>query len=255
MQELVSELGIAPIILLLVVAFFTSMIHGAVGIGGGFLLTVVAAPIIGLQMIVPVLSVTLLISHGSRALFNFDQIDKSVFLLVSVPAIPCIVATALLYGKLANVAIAIILGTVVLLSVPARRWANAHQFVATKPMLIGSGAIYGSISGLSIGPGMLLAPIMLGYGLTRAAFVATLAAVALLTNIIRISIYGISDLLPMPYVVLAICAGIATIPGTWIGRTMLKRSTDDSHTIMVEVLLILGGLGFYWIAMRAMLAS
>ena len=48
-------------------AFITSYIHGATGLAGGILLAAILAPIIGVTPLVPVMSVTLLISHLSRA--------------------------------------------------------------------------------------------------------------------------------------------------------------------------------------------
>lgn len=251
MQALVAEMGWSAIILLMVAAFATSLIHGATGIAGGFLLTVIAAPIIGLQAVVPVLSITLIISHASRVLFNLDQFDKTAFLAVIVPAVPFIVFSALVYGRLSGVAIAFILGAVVIASVPARRWALSRQLVATKATLGWAGVVYGGISGLAVGPGLLLVPILLGYGLSRQSFVATLATIALATNVIRIAVYGATDLLSSPYIILAVAAGIATIPGAWIGRSVLRRLTDHRHEVAVEWLVVLGGLGFFWMGLDA----
>jgi len=54
------------ILLIGVLALVTSTIHGATGVAGGFLLTAAIAPIIGVEPIVPVISVALLISHGAQ---------------------------------------------------------------------------------------------------------------------------------------------------------------------------------------------
>lgn len=252
MGSLFAELGWISISLLLVAAFVTSMIHGATGIAGGFLLTVIAAPIIGLQAVIPVLSITLLISHGSRALFNLAQFDKTAYFSVALPAFPCIITAALVYGKLSGAAIAFILGTVVLASVPLRRWAKVNEIVTTRANMHAAGAVYGGIAGMSIGPGMLLMPVLLGYGLGRQAFVATLAAIALTTNLVRTSVYGFTNLLSTDYVLLALAAGIATIPGAWIGRSILRGMTDERHEKAVEWLVILGGFSFYWMGIKAL---
>lgn len=252
MDSIWTELSLLSVAILLAAAFFTSMIHGATGIAGGFLLAVVAAPILGMKLVIPILSITLLISHGSRALLNMRQFDKTAYFSISIPALPCIIIAALVYGKLSGTTIAFVLGTVVLLSVPARRWAKANELKTTKYGLHTAGAIYGGIAGLSIGPGMLLMPVLLGYGLGRQAFVATLAAIALTTNVVRSSVYGASDLLTIPYVLLAILIGIATIPGAWIGRSILRRITDERHATAVEWLVLLGGLNFYWMGLRTM---
>jgi uncharacterized membrane protein YfcA len=250
-ESIINDIGWLPFTILLLAAFVTSMVHGATGIAGGFLLTIVATPILGLKLVVPVISITLLISHGSRALFNVRQFDLKTYFAVAIPAIPCIIITALLYGRLSGPAIAIILGTVVLASVPLRRWATARKIKTSKTGLHVAGGVYGAISGMSIGPGMLLMPVLLGTGMSKQAFVATLAVIALTTNLVRIGVYGASDLLNGPHVVLAILVGLATIPGAWVGRAVLRRMTDERHTRIVELLVITGGLYFYWIAFNS----
>lgn len=249
-ESLVSQLGWVSILMLVAAAFVTSMIHGATGIAGGFLLTAVAAPILGLQSVVPVLSVTLLISHASRAVFNLRNFDAGVYWRVVLPAIPCIVGAALLYGKLTNAGIAFILGTIVLLSVPVKRWTDSRQIIVSERTLSVSGGLYGAVSGLSIGPGMLLMPVLLGYGLNRQAFVATLAAIALTTNIIRTSVYGLSDMLNSSLVMLAVLAGVATIPGAWIGKRVLQQLTDERHARAAEYLVLFAGVVFIYIGVQ-----
>ena len=250
MTHLLTDIGLLALCLLLVAAFVTSIIHGATGIAGGFLLTVVAAPILGFKAVIPVLSITLLISHGSRALFNMKSFDKSAYFSVVLPAIPFIIIAATIYGRLSNAAIALTLGTVVLLSIPLRRYTKAKEITTSRPMLRTAGAVYGGISGLSIGPGMLLMPFLLGLGMDRQAFVATLAAIALTTNIVRSSVYGLTDMLNAQAVLLGLLTGFATILGSWLGRGILRRMTDRKHIMVVEILVIAGALNFYWSAYR-----
>jgi len=250
LNSLLADVGILPLIALLVAAFCTSMVHGATGVAGGILLAAIAAPLLGVKAVVPVLSIALLISHSARAILNIKQFDKQAYLQLVFPAIPFIIIAALIYGQLSNAAIAFTLGFIVLLSIPIRRMANALKLSPTKPVVIAAGAIYGSLSGVSIGPGMLLLPVLLSMGLNRQAFVATLAAIALTTNIVRISVYGFSDLLSAQNLLLGVLVGLATIPGTWVGRGLLRRMTDEKHIVYVEWLIVLGALNFFWLAYK-----
>jgi len=247
---ILDDINAVSLAILLIASFVTSMVHGATGIAGGFLLAAVAAPILGLQNIVPILSIALLISHSARAILNIRQFDFHSYCLVVIPSIPFIIFAAMTYGRLSNVTIAVVLGTVVLLSIPLRRLASAWQIKTSNPMLMGAGTIYGTISGIAIGPGMLLMPVLLGVGMKREAFVATLAAIALTTNIVRTSVYGVSDLLSSQSLTLGVLIGLATIPGAWVGRGILRRMTDARHIVVVEWLVVLGGLNFFWMAYR-----
>lgn len=255
LNQIISEYGAWQLAFLLVAAFVTSLIHGATGIAGGFLLAAAAAPILGMKAVVPVISITLLISHGSRAIFNLQDFNLKAYLGVVIPATPCIIIGALTYGKLSGAGIAFLLGTVVLLSIPTRRWCRNREFRTTRPVLHGVGALYGLIAGASIGPGMLLMPALLGLGMNRKAFVATLAAIALTTNIVRSTVYGATDLLSPTTLVLGLVLGLATIPGALVGRSVLRRMTDDKHALAVEWLVVLGGLNFYWLGFRILAAQ
>lgn len=250
-SDLNPYLNIWFIILICLVALISSSIHGATGVAGGFLLSAALAPIIGVQPIVPVVTVALLISHTSRALLNRRDFDRTAFLAVSLPAIPCIAIMAILYGRLPVQAIAITLGAVILISIPLRRWAESRSMKAGKRTLAGIGMVYGGLSGVSVGPGMLLVPFLLGYGLTKEAFVATLAVIALMTNITRFTVFGATDLLNGEYLLIGVLCGLLTIPGNWVGRNLLRKMTTERHASYVDLLAVLGAINFFLMAIRA----
>ena len=250
MTGILEQFDLTTILLIGLLSFVTSTIHGATGVAGGFLLSAALAPIIGVAPIVPVISVSLLISHSSRALLNIRDFDWHAFLAITITAVPCIIGFALLYGRMSSSLIALILAFVILISIPMRRWAKSREIKATKRTLKTVGIFYGSLSGVSIGPGMLLVPFLLGYGLTKEAFVATLAMIALLTNVTRVSVFGFGDLLNSEYIILGLMIGLVTIPGNWVGRTVLRRMTNDNHSSFVDVLTIIGAANFIWLAFR-----
>ncbi|MEM9104299.1 MAG: sulfite exporter TauE/SafE family protein, partial [Pseudomonadota bacterium] len=222
MEELFQYHGPWVLLAVCAIAFVSSAIHGAIGVAGGIILSAALAPIIGVAPIVPVVSVALLISHSARAMLNRADFSWPVFISVSVTAVPFIVVMALVYGRLSSTLIALVLGCVILLSIPMRHWAKSRQIRANRRTLSGAGAVYGLLAGVSVGPGILLAPFMLGYGLKKEAFVATLAGIALLTNITRVGVFGATDLLSSQYMLLGVLCGLMTIPGNWVGRTMLR---------------------------------
>lgn len=247
MLELYSN---STILLICFVALLTSTLHGATGVAGGFLLSAAIAPIVGIAPIVPIMSISLLISHASRAILNRKDFDRDVFLAISVPAIPCIALFAFLYGQMSATLIAIVLASVILISIPIRKWAKSRKIKANKKMLSGIGVIYGGLSGISIGPGMLLIPFMLGYGLTKEAFVATLAVIALLTNATRLTVFGVSDLFNADIIIIGLLLGLVSIPGNWLGRYILRKISSDRHSGIVDILSIIGALNFFWLAFK-----
>lgn len=245
-----AEFSATTLLLVALIALATSAIHGATGVAGGFLLAAALAPIIGVKPIVPMLSIALLISHGSRALLNLKDFDRTVYLAVIVPAVPCIVAGALIYGRLTSADIAVVLAGVILVSIPIRRWAQSREIRANLATLSGVGAVYGGLSGASIGPGMLLVPFVLGYGLNKGAFVVAMAMIALTTNAVRLVVFGGSHLMESHLVLLGILVGLLTIPGNWIGRSFMRRMSLAFHAGLVDILTVIGALNFLWLAYK-----
>ncbi|MCK0167222.1 sulfite exporter TauE/SafE family protein [Jannaschia sp. S6380] len=245
----IAALGPGVLAGVLAAAFVTSVVHGATGIGGGFLMAILLAELIGVKPVVPVLAVALTMSGVARLFFNRDAISGRALALVAGTALPAVICGALVYGLLNATTVAILLGTTILASVPMRHWARRRQVVAGPRSLMGAGGVYGFISGASVGAGMLLIPFLLGYGLSRRYFVGTLAAIALAMNVTRTAVFGGTDMLGNGWLELGILCGLATLPGNWLGQRLLRGMGDGRHAVAIDVLTVFGGLNFFRIAL------
>ncbi|MEM7425688.1 MAG: sulfite exporter TauE/SafE family protein [Pseudomonadota bacterium] len=228
-----------------------STLHGATGLAGGFLLGALLAPFVGVRAVVPVMSIVLLISHSSRALLNLRDLDRTGFLLIFAPAIPGIVFIAGLYKQIPTYLLALVLGATILLAVPLRRWCERHEFTIGNAALAAAGLAFGPLTAVSLGPGVLLAPIMLAYGMAKEQFVATLAAFAAGTNVLRIIMFGGAALIGPETLALGLAVGALTIPGNWLGRTFLRQMSNRRFTLIADALVLLGAIYFLWTAFRA----
>lgn len=249
---LLSSLSWIELAVILFGTLVTSYIHGATGLAGGILLAAILAPIIGVSALVPVMSVTLLISHLSRAVINKRDFHRGVYLLIVLPAVPALVVSTNIYASLSAAWISGILGVVVLISIPYRHWAARKQIKTRKGALVAAGFLHGSLTGVSIGPGMLLVPLMLGYGLNKEAFVATFAALALTVNITRVVSFGAIGQLPWDFMVLGFLMGVLTIPGNLLGRQSLRKMGSSRHSFWVDILTLMAGGNFLWIMLHEM---
>jgi uncharacterized membrane protein YfcA len=247
-EQLFSDIGLWPLALIALAAFLTASIQGAVGVAGGFLMTAALSLVIGVRPVVPVMSVALIISHMSRSLLNFRAIDRSALVAVMVYAVPTIVVGALLYGVMPARIIALVLGIVILASIPVRHWARSRDIHTGKRTLGAVGGVYGLLAGGSVGSQMLLSPFMLGYGLTKEAFVATMAVIALTTNVTKIVIFGGTQLLDLQYAALGLVVGLVMVPGNWAGKQMLTRMAPATHGRLVDLFALVGAANFLYLA-------
>ena len=248
LNGLVATFGWPTLLFLALAALVTAAIHGATGIAGGFLMAAILANVIGAKATVPVMSVALLISHTSRALLNAREFNARAFGIVALAAVPATVVVAYLYVGMSSPLVALVLGLILLGAIGMRRWARSRAIRAGPKLLATAGFGYGVLSGASIGPGLFLSPFLLGFGLGREAFVATLAVIALMSNVLRVGVFGTTGLLPLDLSVLALGIGLVTVPGNWIGRTALRAMSDERHAALVDLFCLVGALNFFWLA-------
>ena len=233
----------------MLIAFITACISGVTGVAGGLLPAIFLTPIVGITTIMPVLGVMLTIGSFSRSWVNRGDFHSEVFFRIALPALPMVVVGGLTYAQLEANAIALLLGSVVLISIPLRRWAKSKS-VKTSPLTLSCiGGVFGFLAGSAVGPGMLLIPFMLGYGLSRTSFVATMAVIATLTNATRVVTYGSVGLMTQEIILVGLLAGAATLPGNIIGRRFLRGMNNNSHSILVDIMTVIGGINFIWIGL------
>lgn len=249
LQGLALEFGAGTLIAIAIAALVTSSIHGAVGVAGGFLMTAFLASMIGVRGSVPVMSIALLISHSTRGMMNARALDWKAWLSVIVPALPFIVFSSYVYVELPVRVLALVLAAIMFSSIPLRHWAKAREIKANPKTLAVAGMGYGFLAGASIGSAMLLSPFLLGYGLVKEGFVATMALITLTTNVSRIAVFGSSDILTFEYALLGILVGLVMVPGNWIGRWFLRRITVGAHGLLVDVFAVIGGLNFVYLGL------
>ena len=107
------------------------------------------------------------------------------------------------------------------------------------------------LAGNVIGPGFFLAPFLLGTGMNRLAFVGTLATVTLTMNVLKALVFNATALIDIETLTLGILIGLITIPGNWLGRSLLKRLTDSNHRVAIDVLTIIMILNFAYLAVTS----
>jgi uncharacterized membrane protein YfcA len=106
------------------------------------------------------------------------------------------------------------------------------------------------LAGNVIGPGFFLAPFLLGTGMSRLTFVGTLATVTLAMNVLKLTVFGATDLVSAELFALGAVIGLITIPGNWAGRRILKRMKDSEHRRIIDVMTALMIVNFLYLASR-----
>jgi len=245
------EFSTGMLALIIAVSFGSAIIGGMGGFGTGIILTATLTPILGIKAVVPVLAFAGIIINAGRFWFYRRDFDARIVRRILPPALICLLAGTLVYQQLDAGPLAIAIGIVVLLAVPARRFLQARSLHIGATGLVIGGGLFGFLNGIASGMGVVLISLLLGAGLTGTAVLATDALVTIAVDVSRALLFGRFDLLSMHGVVLGGLIGLASLPGSWVASRLVRRLGARMHIVIIEVLIIMGGVSILYHGIRA----
>lgn len=224
-------------------AFGLAVLSAVAGFGGGVLLLPVFTALFGLRVAVPMLTLTQLSSNGSRVWFNRRELRWPLVGWFALGAVPFAVAGGLVLAHAPMEPLKRVLGVFLIGMVIWRRIRRKPRAPADR-----SFAVVGAVSGFgsallgSVGP--LTAPFFLAYGLTRAAYIGTEAAAALVMHGAKLATYGTGNMLTSTVLLFGVALTPATVAGAWVGKRIVGRINDRVFVVLVEVGLLVAGILF-----------
>jgi uncharacterized membrane protein YfcA len=249
-KELIADLSLPLLAFILFASFATAVLHGAIGMAGGVIMAAILAHFIGIKSAVPVMTTALIISHFSRAIMYFRDTDWKIAFRVLLFGCPTIIIGAVIFSMISPRTIAIVFATFLIASFPIKYWAKKNQITTGPKLLAGASVVWGMLAGNVIGPAFFLAPFLLGTGMNRLAFAGTLASITLVMNVLKLSVFGATDLITSELLLLGILIGLMTVPGNWAGRSILKRMEDSDHRMIIDFLTLLMIVNFVYLAVK-----
>jgi uncharacterized protein len=228
------------------VAAVVSVIAGVAGYGTGLLLPLALVPAIGAEATVPVLGVTALFTNGGRILAFRHDIDWSKVRRLALPALPGVVIGAAFNAWLSGKGVLVVLGLTLLVMVPLRRWIGKQGALLPDWAVTPAGFLFGLLSGGTAGAGVILIAILGTFGLAGPALIATDAAISVVTGTLKTVTFGSLGVLMPPLVVFAVVIGLATMPGGFAARAILRVLPMKVHAALLDGVILLGGAALLW---------
>src|SRR3979411_2955370 len=152
----------------------------------------VLVPLIGAEPVVPIIAISSLFTNFSRAAAYLRYADRRRALIVISAAALTTAFGAYGYTRLSGAGAALVIGTMLILSVPLRRLAKSRNGRIGDTGLAASAVGYGVVVGGTSGSGVILLSLLMAAGLEGAAVIATDAVISLATGIIKISVFGLA---------------------------------------------------------------
>lgn len=228
------------------VAIVAAMVGGMGGFGTGIILTAALAPFVGVKNVIPVMTVASAIINLGRFWFYRASLDRRTLALVIACALPFLVLGTWIYSVLDARAIGTVLGVVVIVSIPLRRWLRRRQIVLGRAGLAVGSGVFGLAHGVATGVGVILVSLLLGAGLSGQAVLATDALVSIALDVTKAALFQKFSLLNEEIFVTGVVLGVATIPGSAAAAWLVNRMHAHLHVLFIEVLVIIGGLSLLW---------
>ena len=143
------------------------------------LMPLVLVPLIGAEPVVPIIAISSIFTNLSRATAYRRYTDRRRVLMVVAAAALTTALGAYGYTRLTNAGAALVIGAMLIASVPLRRLLRRRNIRIGDAGLATGAAGYGVLVGGTAGSGVILLSLLMAVGLEGAAVIATDAVVSL----------------------------------------------------------------------------
>jgi uncharacterized membrane protein YfcA len=237
-----ADISLIQLLLVAGVALFASVIGGLAGYGTGALMPLVLVPLVGAEPVVPIIAISSIFTNLSRFAAYFRYADRRRVLIVIAAAALTTALGADGYTRLTGAGAALVIGSMLILSVPLRRLLKRHDVrIGDTGLAVGSVG-YGGLVGGTAGSGVILLSLLMAVGLEGAAVIATDAAVSLATSVIKISVFGLAGVVTPQVFAFALLIGVVALPGAFLARVFVERMPVHIHTAILDIAVIVGGV-------------
>lgn len=245
-----ADISIWQLLLVAAVALFASIVGGVSGYGTGALMPLVLVPLVGAAPVVPIIAISAMFSNSSRMTAFLSYVSWRRVAIVLVFAVPTCVLGSWGYTKLSSAGAALVIGGMLVLSVPLRRLLKHHNVQVGDGGLAAGAAGYGVVAGGTAGSGVILLSLLMAAGVEGAGVIATDAAISIVIGIVKVSVFGMNGVLTPQVIAFALLIGIVALPGAFLARAFVERMPVHVHTAILDVVVLLGGVVLIYGALK-----
>ncbi|MEO7823315.1 MAG: sulfite exporter TauE/SafE family protein [Gemmatimonadaceae bacterium] len=227
--------------------FSAGVVAGAIatvtGFGIGSVLTPLLAVRTGTQLAVAAVSIPHFVATALRFWRLRAHVDRRVLISFGIPSALGGLTGALLHSAAANRILSIVFGAILMFVGVSELTGLSRRMKFGRTTAWIAGALSGFLGGLVGNQGGIRSGALLGFDISRTAFVGTATAVGLVVDVVRMPAYFITQGgdIALIWTLVAVATAGAAI-GTLVGEHLLRRIPEPAFRRMVAVLLLaLGG--------------
>jgi len=229
-----------PFIVIFLGCFVAGVVNAAFATGGVYIMLLASSSVLPLSQAIPLQPVFAVGSLAGRIFYFWRYINWRIFNTFVLGSLVGVFLGTQAFANSADRTLSILLGTVLLalIWVPRTNWKVPlqHPF-----FFVG---ILHSFLGALLGVGGILQPLVIRTTLLKYEITATLAACMLTLDVFKAVGYvsiGFDYLNYLPHIVGATVAGIL---GTWVGKQMSHRVSEESFRRIFRLIVSIAAVRF-----------
>ncbi|HEY6996276.1 MAG TPA: sulfite exporter TauE/SafE family protein, partial [Xanthobacteraceae bacterium] len=236
-----ADISMPELTLIAGMALVASVVGGIAGYGTGALMPLVLVPLIGAEPVVPILSLSALFTNSSRTAAFWRLVDWRRAAIVLVAAVPTCALGAWGYTLLTGAGAALVIGAMLIASVPLRRLMRARGLALSNRGLAAAAFGWGPLAGGTVGAGIILLSLLMAAGLEGAAVVATDAAISIGIGLTKLVTFGLAGAVTAKVIAVALLIGAIAFPGTFLAKALIARLPMQVHSVILDAVVAGGG--------------
>jgi uncharacterized membrane protein YfcA len=236
-----SDVSIYQLLLVAVVALVASILGGVAGYGTGALMPLILVPMVGAEQVVPIIALAGMLTNTGRMIAYLSQVAWRRATLVLTGAIPPCLVTAYGYTLLTGKGAQLVIGTMLMLTVPLRYMLRRRSILLSDRGLLLGSVGYGAMVGGTVGSGVVLLSLLMATGMIGAAVIATDAMLSIAIGLSRLVVFGLAGAITAKTFAFALLIGIVAFPGAFLARSFVARLPIHIHSYILDGVVLFGG--------------
>jgi uncharacterized membrane protein YfcA len=229
------------LLLVAVVALIASVLGGVAGYGTGALMPLILVPMVGAENVVPIIALAGLMTNTGRMIAYLRDVEWRRAVIVLTGGVPPCLVTAYGYTLLTGIGAQIVIGTMLMLTVPLRYALRRRSIVLSNRGLLFGSIGYGAAVGGTVGAGVILLSLLMAAGLAGTAVIATDAMLSIIITAARALVFGLAGAIDGKVVAFALLIGVVAFPGAFLAKAFVKRMPLHVHTAILDAVVLFGG--------------
>lgn len=225
------------------VAVLAGGVAAVAGFGIGSLLTPVLSFSLGTKLAVALISIPHFVGTGLRLWRLRQWVDRRVLLGFGIASAAGGLVGALFHAAAGSPTLAVVFGLLLILAGTSELTGLARRVRLDGAAGWIAGGLSGLFGGLVGNQGGIRSAALLGFDLSRHAFVATATAIALAVDVARMPVYFVAEgaaiLREWPLLVITVAGVVA---GTLLGERVLGRIPESVFRTVVALLILALGV-------------